>query len=86
VKLSCLGVASHVKEKQKASGIKDAYTQFWIDHLIDRAWEMQRTQPHRSDASIQTELFEWAEPNRDKIYSGFLTLKGVSQEAAYFIN
>lgn len=78
IKLSCLGVAAHVKERQTASGVKDAYTQYWIEKLIDRARAMQKEQPGRDHISIQTELFEWAEQHKDDIYSGFLTLKGES--------
>jgi hypothetical protein len=78
VKLSCLGIAAHVKERQTASGVKDAYTQYWIEQLIERARTMQKEQPGRDPASIQTELFEWAEQRKDDIYSGFLTLKGGS--------
>jgi len=74
--MACLGIAQHVKDRQTATGIKDAYTQYWIDDLIKRARTMQENEPNRSSASIQAELFEWAEENQDRIYSGFLTLKG----------
>ena len=77
VNIACLGIAQHVKDLQTATGIKDAYTQYWIDDLIKRARTMQENEPNRSSASIQAELFEWAEKNRDQIYSGFLTLKGL---------
>ena len=52
VKLSCLGVAAHVKERQTASGVKDAYTQYWIEQLIEHAKTMQKEQPGRDPASI----------------------------------
>lgn len=76
VKLSCLGIAAHVKERQTASGVKDAYTQYWIEQFIDRARTMQKEEPARDPASIQMELFEWTEQHKNDIYSGFLTLKG----------
>jgi len=38
---------------------------------------MQENEPSRSNVLIQEELFEWAENNKDQIYSGFLTLKGL---------
>lgn len=79
VQISCLGVAQHVKDRQTSSGVKDAYTQYWIDHLIERARAMQKEHPERDHVSIQTELFNWAEQNKDKIYSGFLSLKGALQ-------
>lgn len=75
--MACLGVAQHVKDRQTATGIKDAYTQYWIDHFIRRARTMQENEPSRSNVLIQEELFEWAENNKDQIYSGFLTLKGL---------
>jgi hypothetical protein len=52
-------------------GIKDAYTQHWIEHLIEHARKIQKDQPDRDKISIQTELFGWAEQNQDNIYSGF---------------
>ena len=35
VQLACLGVAQNVQNQQTKTGIKDAYTQYWIDYLID---------------------------------------------------
>ena len=75
--MACLGIAQHVKDRQMATGIKDAYTQYWIDDLIKCARTIQENEPKRSSTSIQAELFEWAEENQDRIYSGFLTLKGL---------
>jgi hypothetical protein len=37
VELACLGVAQNVQNQQMKHGIKDGYTQFWIDNLITRA-------------------------------------------------
>lgn len=76
VKAACLGVAQTVKDMQTETGTKDAYLQFWIDHLIDRARTMQREDPTRSKESIQEELWKWAIDNQDRIYSPFFSLDG----------
>ncbi|KAF7372102.1 hypothetical protein MVEN_00068900 [Mycena venus] len=79
VKLACSGVASHVKDSQTRTGVKDAYTQHWIDDLIARFKELKHgdpTDPTRTDDDIQAELVEWTLASKDKLYSGFLTMKG----------
>jgi hypothetical protein len=78
VKLACSGVASHVKDSQTRTGVKDAYTQHWIDDLITRFKELKQGDPTRTDADIQAELVGWTLTSKDKIYSGFLTMKGKS--------
>lgn len=77
VRLACLGVATHVKEKQSTTGVEDVYTQHWIENLIKRAKVMQKAEPHRTALSIQAELVQWSEQNEGQIYSGYLTLRGV---------
>jgi len=37
VQAACLGVAQEVKDLQMKTGIKDAFTQHWIDKLISKA-------------------------------------------------
>ncbi|KAJ7162515.1 hypothetical protein C8R46DRAFT_1283536, partial [Mycena filopes] len=77
VKLACSGVLKSVKDLQTETGVKDAYTQFWIDGLISpRFKEMRKDEPNRSADSIRDELVQWTMENRDRIYSGFLTTKG----------
>jgi hypothetical protein len=76
VKLMCSGVIKPVKDLQTATGVKDVYTQFWIDGLILRFKEMRKDDPNRSVEEIQKELVQWTVENRDSIYSGFLTTKG----------
>jgi hypothetical protein len=76
VKLACAGVQKHVKESQTETGVKDAYTQHWIDDLLARFKEMRTNQPDRSEQDIQAELVQWTFDNRDKIYSAFLTTDG----------
>ncbi|KAJ7364499.1 hypothetical protein DFH08DRAFT_920925 [Mycena albidolilacea] len=76
VKLACSGVIKPVKDLQTKTGVKDVYTQFWIDGIIARFKEMRKDEPNRSVEEIQEELVQWTVENRDNIYSGFLTMKG----------
>ncbi|KAJ7635914.1 hypothetical protein B0H17DRAFT_1149590 [Mycena rosella] len=76
VKLACSGVAQPIKNTQKDTGVKDAYTQHWIDHLLEQFKLKKEEKPGRTTAEIQEELIQWTLDNEDKIYSGFLTMKG----------
>ncbi|KAJ7097466.1 hypothetical protein C8R44DRAFT_643499, partial [Mycena epipterygia] len=76
VKLACAGVAKPVKDSQTQTGVKDMYTQYWIDFLLSRFKELKKDEPDRDEKDIQAELIQWALDNRDKIYSAFLTMKG----------
>ncbi|KAJ7749818.1 hypothetical protein DFH07DRAFT_746516, partial [Mycena maculata] len=76
VKLACSGVAQPIKNTQTETGVKDAYTQHWIDHILEQFKEKKRENPDRENTEIQEELIQWTMDNEDKIYSGFLTLKG----------
>ncbi|KAJ7250963.1 hypothetical protein C8J57DRAFT_1437578 [Mycena rebaudengoi] len=71
VKLACSGVIKHVKDSQTRTGVKDTYTQFWIDQLISRFKEMKKNDPDRSVQDVQKELIQWTIDNREKIYSCF---------------
>ncbi|KAJ7788913.1 hypothetical protein B0H14DRAFT_2536420 [Mycena olivaceomarginata] len=75
VKLACAGVSKPVKASQTDTGVKDTYTQFWIDGLITRFQQMKKDEPDRSIEEIQEELIQWTVDNRDKLYSPFLTMK-----------
>ena len=76
VDLSCFGVAKTVSDSQTDTGVKDAYTQFWINQLIDRAREMKTKEPLRSTETIAKELRKWVLDNKDKIYNPFLSHPG----------
>ncbi|KAJ6514022.1 hypothetical protein DFH09DRAFT_1099773 [Mycena vulgaris] len=76
VKLACSSVIKHVKDSQTETGVKDAYTQFYIDELLSRFKEMRKNEPNRLVEDIETELVQWTVDNGDKIYSPFLTMKG----------
>ncbi|KAJ6612917.1 hypothetical protein B0H10DRAFT_2277539 [Mycena sp. CBHHK59/15] len=76
VGLACAGVAQPIKNTQTDTGIKDAYTQYWIDYLFEKFKEKKTENPNRDSKEIQEELIQWTLDNEDRIYSGFLTLKG----------
>lgn len=71
-------MAQPIKNTQTATGVKDAYTQHWIDHLLMQFKEKKIENPDQTSNEIQKELIQWTLDNEDKIYSGFLTLKGMS--------
>ncbi|KAI0082998.1 hypothetical protein BDY19DRAFT_901079, partial [Irpex rosettiformis] len=76
VKLACAGVAQPVKDLQTATGVKDIYTQYWIESLLERAKTMRKDDPSRAREDIERELLDWVAAHSKDIYSGFLTLKG----------
>ncbi|KAL6304046.1 hypothetical protein BKA93DRAFT_817730 [Sparassis latifolia] len=61
---ACTGVAAH------------AYTQYWIEVLIEHARRMKSENRSRSAESIQTELREWVAQHQDDIINPFLMMKG----------
>ncbi|KAF8162732.1 hypothetical protein B0H34DRAFT_763800 [Crassisporium funariophilum] len=73
---ACLGIAERVKELQTSTGIKDAFTQHWIEELLDRARDLKKQYPQRTSADIQMELMNWVDGNKDNVYNSFLTLEG----------
>ncbi|KAJ7349930.1 hypothetical protein DFH08DRAFT_913873 [Mycena albidolilacea] len=75
VELACSRVAKPIQNSQTATGVKDVYTQFWIEDLISRFREMRKDKA-RSLEDIKQELIQWTVDNRDKIYSLFLSMKG----------
>ncbi|KAJ7854678.1 hypothetical protein B0H14DRAFT_3085480 [Mycena olivaceomarginata] len=74
VKLACAGVAKHVEDAQRATGVKDAYTQHWIEYLFEQ-YKQKKSEGQRPK-DIESQLVQWTLDNEDKIYSGFLTLQG----------
>jgi hypothetical protein len=75
VKLACSGVVQPVKDLQTETGVKDAYTQFYIEELLSRFKEMKKN-PNLTVEEITSELTQWTADNQEKIYSPFLTTKG----------
>lgn len=67
----------HVSTRQTDTGVKDGYTQYWIDQIIARFRKIKQDTPRRPSSDIQNELQTWVEKNKEKIYSGFLSTKGL---------
>lgn len=76
IELACLGIAQNVKIEQTKTGIKDAYTQYWIDDLIGRARKLRKDCPERTTTDIQNELLVWVYEHGSDIYNPFLILDG----------
>ena len=76
VELACLGIAQNVQNQQTKNGIKDAYTQFWIDDLIARARILRKNHPERTALDIEAGLLTWVHGHKSDIYNRFLTLDG----------
>ncbi|KAJ6514774.1 hypothetical protein DFH09DRAFT_1251422 [Mycena vulgaris] len=76
VELACLGVAQAVKDIQTSTGVKDAYTTYWIEDLIRRSRELKKGDPNLDSADIVKELMDWVTENESKIYNPFLSMKG----------
>ncbi|KAI9062110.1 hypothetical protein FKP32DRAFT_1726132, partial [Trametes sanguinea] len=73
--IACRGVEKHVKARQTLTGVKDMYTQSWIEDLIRRA----RDQKHRGQTGdeVQRELLRWVDENEDIILNPCLQLPGL---------
>jgi hypothetical protein len=71
---ACLGNASKVNTLQTNSGIKDAFTQPWIEDLILRSRDLRRL--GRTPDEIQAELKKWIDDKREMLLNPFLTLEG----------
>ena len=80
-----MGNAQAVSTQQTKSGIKDAYTQYWIDDLIERARTLQKAHPQKTKTDIQTELLVWVQEHKGDIYNPFLTLDGKHRAVTFKI-
>ncbi|PPQ93847.1 hypothetical protein CVT25_013556 [Psilocybe cyanescens] len=76
IETACLGVAISVQNQQTKNGVKDGYTQFWIDDLIARARTLRKNHPERESTNIQAELLAWIHERESDVYNPFLTLDG----------
>lgn len=56
------------------TGVKDGYTQYWIDQLLERAQKMKND---GVDATgIEQGLSDWVDDNKSLIMNKIFTLKG----------
>lgn len=76
IKLACTGVEKHVKTRQTATGVKDAFTQRWIDDLIKRARAARATDPTRTAEEVRDELMTWVQANHEQLFNPCLTTRG----------
>ncbi|KAI0685823.1 hypothetical protein BC835DRAFT_1289282, partial [Cytidiella melzeri] len=76
VSQACTGVAARVEDRQKASGVKDGYTEPWIADLITRARTLKAQDQTRPQESIYSELMDWVTNKWDKIFNPNLRIRG----------
>ena len=56
---ACSGIAQHVKDFQAESGVKDGYTQQWIETLIDESRTLRKSHPELTPDEIKAEMGSW---------------------------
>jgi hypothetical protein len=76
VELACLGVKATVESRQTDTGVKDAYTNHWINDLLRRSRELKKSDPTLDSVVIVQQLMDWVTANESTIYNLFLSLKG----------
>jgi hypothetical protein len=76
VELACLGVKAAVEARQTETGVKDSYTNHWINDLLRRSRELKQADPNLDSAQIVQQLKDWVKQNESTIYNPFLSLKG----------
>ncbi|KAF9783812.1 hypothetical protein BJ322DRAFT_1021595 [Thelephora terrestris] len=74
LKLACSGIKARVLKEQSTTGIKDSYTQYWIDQLLERAQTMKNE--GTAVAEIEQELSNWVDENQSLTTNKIFTLKG----------
>jgi hypothetical protein len=75
LKLACSGVKARVLKEQSTTGIKDGYTQHWIDQLLERAQTMKNEGLNVSE--IEQDLSNWVDENKSLVTNKIFTLKGM---------
>ncbi|KAJ6604956.1 hypothetical protein B0H10DRAFT_1821263 [Mycena sp. CBHHK59/15] len=75
-------VQAAVKACQTDTGVKDAYTNYWIEDLLRRSRELKKGDPNLDSAEIIKELMDWVEANKSKIYNPFLSMKVTGFDAS----
>ncbi|KAI0682367.1 hypothetical protein BC835DRAFT_1409624 [Cytidiella melzeri] len=76
VSQACTGVAARVKDRQKASGVKDGYTEPWIADLITLACMLKAQDQTCTQESIYSELMDWVTNKCDEISNSNLRIRG----------
>lgn len=75
LRLACSGVKARVAKEQSTTGIKDGYTQYWIDQLLERAQAMKNEGINAM--KIEQELIMWVKENESVITNKIFTVKGL---------
>ncbi|THU89472.1 hypothetical protein K435DRAFT_821397 [Dendrothele bispora CBS 962.96] len=65
-----------IEDRQRDSGVKDVFTQYWINHLIESYRSERVKAPDRPLTEIVCKVETFVKENEDRMYSGFLTLQG----------
>ncbi|KAI0030393.1 hypothetical protein K488DRAFT_54332 [Vararia minispora EC-137] len=74
VSKACTGVEKHVKDRQTSTGVKDIFTQVWIDRLISQARSLKAS--GNSDQDVYSQLMDWVSEHYDQVFSANLRLNG----------
>jgi hypothetical protein len=75
LRLACSGIKANVTKEQTKTGVKDAYTQFWIEQIFSQARELKNQ--HMSPTQIQDKLSRWVEERMATIKNEIFTMKGI---------
>ncbi|KAJ7333330.1 hypothetical protein DFH08DRAFT_785684 [Mycena albidolilacea] len=71
VELACEGNEAELKRTYTANGIKDKYTEYWINDILDQF--KKEVDRGASKATVSAALKQWVKDHNDDIYSPFLT-------------
>ncbi|KAJ7196272.1 hypothetical protein GGX14DRAFT_403477 [Mycena pura] len=72
--LACEGNETDLKKSYTATGIKDKYTEYWINDILS---QFKKAVANGEDKQAVTEVLkQWVKDHSDDIYSAFLTTDG----------
>jgi predicted nucleic acid-binding Zn ribbon protein len=74
IELACEGDEVELKKTYTASGIKDKYTEYWINDILSQF--KKETERGASKDTTTAALKQWVKDNNNDIYSPFLTTDG----------
>jgi hypothetical protein len=75
IELACEGDEVELKKTYTASGIKDKYTEYWINDILSQF--KKEVERGASKDAVSVALKQWVKDNNDNIYSPFLTTDGM---------
>ncbi|KZV67950.1 hypothetical protein PENSPDRAFT_583177, partial [Peniophora sp. CONT] len=75
VSRACTGFSTHVESLQKETGVKDSYTQPWIDELVERARALRAEGVSVEDTHGQ--LWNWVTENHAAVFNPNLRMNGL---------